>query len=113
MEPGTIVTASLGVFVSSSLATFVAQVTEAPGGVITITSAGATVSAVGALALVVRSVLKGDLVAKKSSETERSLAQANDALVRINEQLVKIVADAATREDRLFGVLTGNPAEQR
>lgn len=92
IAPATHLIASMTSVTVTSAATLAAQVAEAPGGVVTITSAGATASAVAALIYVFRLWAAGKIVA-------RPTADRDDALVDIAHTLTRIVEDNHRRED--------------
>lgn len=95
MEPSSAIVTLTATVAGSSVATLVAQISEAPGGVVTVTSAGATVSAVGALVYVARAMVTGALVARNSAQVEQRLAE----VVATQAEVIK---DASVREDRFY-----------
>ena len=86
---------------STSVLALIAQISEAPGGVVTITSAGATASAVAALVYVVRKLVTGDLVAKHTAEDA-------EAATKAVAQLVGMLERAEKREDRFYAFITAH-----
>lgn len=92
IEPAANLVAVAGTVAFSAVVSFAAQVAEAPGGVVTITSAGATFSAVGALVYIMRLWAAGKIVA-------RPTADRDDALVNLATSLTKIVEEHQKRED--------------
>ena len=89
----------------SSLASVIAQAVAENGNGVTITSAGATASAVGALIYVARLMATGQLVAKQTIDGERRAEEDIAALVKSNATRVEIVADANKREDRFYNLV--------
>lgn len=98
MEPATAIVGLTSTVAATSAATFLAQVAEAQGGVLTFTSAGATVSAVGALIYVAKAMVSGHLVSRDAAHVESKLADALDTLAGIAQR-------AERREDRLLDIL--------
>lgn len=86
----------------SSVASVIAQATTDGGSIVTITSAGATASAVGALIYVARLMATGQLIAKSTAEAERLQAAAQTIQLEVNRDLVEIIKDARRREDRFY-----------
>lgn len=101
MEPTTTLVGVLTMIAGSSSVAFAAQVAQGGNEIITITSGGATFSAVAALIYVAKAMFSGQLVAKNTAETEQALAGMVDKLTALVE--------SAERRERLFTqmILTG------
>lgn len=104
MEPGLVLVGLTAAVTSSSLAATVAQASTDPGPLTSYTSAGATATAVAALAYVTRQLVAGNLVAKSSAKTEADQAEAIANLTRIIEEANK-------REDHLYDFITRGQSE--
>lgn len=96
--------ATFGVAITSG-ASFVAQVAESPGSAVTITSAGATVASVSALAYVARLMATGGLIAKSTNSTEQKMLDLLEASSRREDVQIRIIEEAARREDRFYDLV--------
>lgn len=94
-------TAWLTVTSGASLFAQVAS-SENGGGVVTVTSAGATVSAVAALAYVAKLMASGKLVARNVADSESQTQLNLQTVTETNKVLAELLADGKRREDRLY-----------
>ena len=116
---GVALAGALGAVASTSAAALAAELSSGPtgsNGVITITSAGATSAAVGALVWVVRAMLSGKLVPRSTEALEEKLIEITQKQSDvIAEQARRIAEDqkreeqraleARTREDRFYALV--------
>lgn len=98
--------ATVGVAITSG-ASLVAQVVDTSGGgnAVTITSAGATVAAVTALAYVARLMATGGLIAKSTNAAEEKMLALLEASSRREDVQIRIIEEAAKREDRFYDLV--------
>jgi hypothetical protein len=90
----------------SSVGSMLAQAIETPGSsVVTVTSAGATASAVGALIYVARLMATGQLIAKSTADFEKRMQEQAAVQLEVNRELVELVKTGARREDRFFSLV--------
>jgi hypothetical protein len=113
MTPVYLITAA-SLLASTTIANAGVQVTEALNGaagtaVPAYTSAGVAAMAVGALVWTVKKAAGGDLVAKKTADTEKLMleliadgAKRHDAQMVQQDRLIEIIGNDNRREDRLY-----------
>ena len=90
----------------SSAVTLAAQVAEAPGGIVTVTSAGATASAVAALVYIMRLWAAGKIVARPTADRDDALVSIATTLTKLVEDNHKREDDSVKREERFYAFLT-------
>ena len=99
------IVAAFGAVAGTSGASLAAQITDQPTGIITITSAGATSAAVGALVWVVRAMLSGRLVPRSTEALDEKLIEITAVQAEVLRELTARRADDRQREIRFYELI--------
>lgn len=97
---------------TSSAGALIAQAATEGGTVVTVTSAGATASAVAALIYIARLMATGQLVAKSTHDDTKRLTELAVTVAETNRALAALAKDGRHRENELWDFIRDGKVPQ-